>query len=112
MSRFQNIIPFSLGQVALSTSYTLLYTVPAATRTYVKQFDICNTTGAPMDFYISIVPAGGTASDANAIFYNAPIPGNTVVQWNGVQIMYEGGTIQVKASAVGCTVTASGGEAI
>jgi len=112
MARFQNIIPFSLGQVPLTTSYAVLYTVPAVTRTYVKQFDICNTTGAPMNFYISIVPAGGAASDANAIFYNAPIPGNTVVQWSGVQIMYEGATIQVKASTTGCTVTASGGEAI
>lgn len=112
MSRFQNIVPVSLGQVALSTDYTILYTAPVDTRTYVKQFDICNTTVTAIDFYISIVPAGGTASDANAIFYNTSIPGKGVVQWKGTQIMYEGGTIQVKASAVGCTVTASGGEAI
>jgi hypothetical protein len=45
------------------------------------------------------------------MYYNA-LPANTTMQWTGSQIMNAGATIQVKASAVGCTITASGGEAV
>lgn len=56
----------------------------------------------------------GTASvgTSNAIFYANSIPANTTMQWAGSQVMNDSGTIQVKASAVGCTVSISGGEAI
>jgi hypothetical protein len=45
------------------------------------------------------------------MYYNA-LPAYTTVQWCGAQVLNEGATIQVKASATGCTITASGGEAI
>jgi hypothetical protein len=56
----------------------------------------------------------GTASvgTTNAIFYANSIPANTTMQWAGSQIISGSGSIQVKASATGCTVTISGGEAI
>jgi len=56
----------------------------------------------------------GTASvgTTNAIFYANSIPANTTMQWAGSQVISEAGTIQVKASATGCTVSISGGEAI
>jgi uncharacterized protein (AIM24 family) len=58
------------------------------------------------------VASGGTADTTNALFYGNSVPANTTVQWTGSQIMSAGGTIQVKASGTGCTVTVSGGEAI
>lgn len=56
----------------------------------------------------------GTASvgTSNAIFYANSIPANTTMQWAGSQVISEFGTIQVKANAVGCTISVSGGEAI
>ena len=108
---FNNITPLQLGQAAITTSYATIYTVPAATRTYVKDIDVVNTTSATIGIYISLVPSGGTAGTSNALFYNTPLPLNTIVQWAGSQIINEGDTIQVKASAVGCTITVSGGEA-
>jgi hypothetical protein len=56
----------------------------------------------------------GTASvgTSNAIFYGNYLPANTTMQWAGSQVMSESGTIQVKASATGCTISISGGEAI
>jgi len=48
----------------------------------------------------------------NAVFYNAALPAYSTLQWCGMQILNAGDTIQVKASATGCTITASGGEAL
>jgi hypothetical protein len=111
MANYQIVTPVQLGQAAMTTSYAVLYTVPASTRTYVKQLDICNTGAAPINVYVSLVPSAGSASTANAIFYNTPVAGFTTVSWFGTQIMNASGTIQVKASATGVTITASGGEA-
>jgi hypothetical protein len=119
MSNFQNIIGYQLGQAAMTTSYATIYTVPTAstvpavpaTRTFVKDITIVNTDAATIGIYVHLVPSGGSATAANAIFYNNQLPQNTTVQWTGVQIMNAGDTIQVKASATGCTVMVSGGQA-
>lgn len=107
---YQNIIATNLGQAAATTSYVLLYKTPANTRTIVKSFDICNTTGTQTTFYISLVPAGGTAGTSNALFYNAKIPGYSTVQWCGTQVLNPGDMIYIKATALGCTISATGGE--
>ena len=109
---YNNITPLQLGQAAITTSYATIYTVPTNTRTYVKDMDIVNTTSATIGIYVSLVPKSGTAGTSNALFYNTPLPLNTIVQWAGSQILNEGDTIQVKASATGCTITVSGGEAV
>ena len=111
MANYQNVIPLRLGQAAITTGYTTLYTVPAGARTYLKDFDIINTTAAIVYIYVSIVPTAGTAGTDNALFYSNALPANTTMQWTGSQVMMTGDTLQVKASAVGCTITASGGEA-
>lgn len=112
MANYQNITPIKLGQQAITTSYATVYTTPALSRTFVKEFDIINTTAAIIYIYVSIVPTGGTAGTANALFYYNALPAYTTMQWTGSQVMNAGDTIQVKASAVGCTITASGGEAV
>lgn len=109
---FNNITPLKLGQAALTTSYATIYTVPADTRTFVKDMDIINTTSSTIGIYVSLVPSGGSAGTSNALFYNTPLPLNTIVQWAGSQVLNAGDTIQAKASAVGCTLTVSGGEAV
>jgi hypothetical protein len=111
VASYQSITPLQLGQAAITASYATIYTVPASTRTYLKDFDIINTTGAIVYIYVSLVPSAGTAGTANAILYNNALPAYTTMQWTGSQILNAGTTIQVKASAVGCTITASGGEA-
>lgn len=112
MANYQIITPLQLGQSALTTSYAAVYTTPTSTRTYVKQIDICNTTSSPISVYVSLVASGGTAGASNALFYNATLDGYSTVSWTGTQVLSAAGTIQVKASGVGCTITASGGEAV
>ena len=109
---FQNITPTKLGQAAITTGVTTLYTVPASTRTLLKEFSIANTTGAPINVRVFLVPAAGTAGTANAFLYDVPVPNGNALQYNGVQVMNAGETIQVQAASAGLTITASGAQAI
>ena len=112
MSNYQNVTPNQLAQSALTTSYVTIYTVPASTRTYLKDMDICNTTSGALNVFVSVVPNGGTSGTSNAIFYTTPVPAYSTVQWSGTQVMLPGVTIQAKGSGSGLTITVSGGEAV
>lgn len=112
MADYQKVTPIQLGQAAITAAYTTLYTVPANTRTYVKNIDVCNTTGGAVSVYIHLVPSAGSVGTGNAIYYATSIAANAVLHWQGVQIMNTGDTIQIKGSGTGCTITASGGEAV
>ena len=112
MANYQNVTPVRLGQAAMTTSYATVYTVPLETKTYLKDFDIINTTAATVYIYLSLVPKSGTAGTGNALLYNNALPAYTTMQWTGSQILDPESTIQVKASATGCTITMSGGEAV
>ena len=108
---FQNILGAKLGQMAITTAYSLLYRVPVNTRTYVKDMDICNTTGSAITVYVSLVASGDAAGASTAVFYNTNTPAYSTMQWTGSEILNAADTIQVKASALGCTINATGGEA-
>lgn len=109
---FQNITPTKLGQAAITTGVTTLYTVPASTRTLLKEFSIANTTGADIDVRVFLVPAAGTAGTGNAFLYDVPVPTANALQYNGVEVMNAGDTIQIQAASTGLTITASGAECI
>ena len=112
MANFQTVTAVKLGQAAITGTIATLYTTPALSKTYVKQLDICNTTGGTLAVDVHLVPALGTANTANAIYYAFSVVGNRVLQWKGIQVMDAGETIKVRASSTGLTITASGGEAV
>lgn len=109
---FQNITPTKLGQAAITTSVTTLYTVPASTRTLLKEFSIANTTAAAINVRVFLVPSAGAAGTGNAFLYDVAVPANNTLQYNGVQVMNTNETIRVQAASAGLTITASGAEAI
>jgi hypothetical protein len=109
---FDVITPVKLGQAAITTGVTTLYTVPASTRTLLKEFSIANTTGADIDVRVFLVPAAGTAGTGNAFLYDVPVPTANALQYNGVEVMNAGDTIQIQAASTGLTITASGAECI
>lgn len=109
---YKNITPVKLGQAAITTGVTTLYTVPVSTRTLVKDIDVVNTSAGALTVDIYLVASGGSASTANALFYGFSVAANGNLQWTGVQILNAGDTIQIKASGAGCTINASGGEAV
>lgn len=99
----------SLVSGAASTgSYATLYTVPTGIQMSITEIDICNTSATPATFYISLVPSGGTAGASNALFYAAPINGNTTVQWTGQLPLAAGGFIAGYASAATVTFKIGG----
>jgi len=109
---FDTITPVRFGQAAITTSAATLYTTPASTRALIKKISVVNTTATAATFDVYLVPSAGTAGTTNALFYEQPLAAKETLQWNGLQILNAGSTIQVKASIAGLTVVASGGEAV
>ena len=92
-----------------TTGYVTIYTAPFGVIGRISEIDICNGNASPANFYIHFIPAGGTASTSNALFYNAPIAGNATVQWTGGLALKAGDFVQVKASTTGVTFNLCGG---
>lgn len=99
-----------LGQAAITTSNATLYTVPSATKTILRCFDICNTTANAITVRVHIIPSAGSAGTGNALIYDKNVLANDVLGWEGEHVMATGTFIQVKAGASGLTITASGVE--
>jgi len=89
--------------------YSTLYTVPTGQQMAIVDMEICNTSATPATFYISLCASGDTAGASNAVFYNAPINGNTTVQWTGQQVLVAGGFVAAYASASTVTFKIGGG---
>jgi len=109
---FQNITPLKLGQAAIGVGVTTLYTVPASTRSFVKDIDICNTTAGALNVRVFLVPSAGSAGTTNALLYDVAVAANSTLQWLGTQILNAADTVQIQASGAGLTISASGAEAI
>ncbi len=109
---FDAITPTKLGQAAITVGVTTLYTVPASTRTFLKEFSIANTTAAAINVRVFLVPSAGAAGTANAFLYDVAVPNNNALQYDGIQVMNAGDTIQIQAASAGLTITASGAEAV
>jgi len=108
---FDVITPTKLGQAAITTGVTTLYTVPAATRTLLKEFSIANTTAADINVRVFLVPSAGSAGTGNAFLYDVPVPTANALQYNGVEVLNAGDTIQIQAVSTGLTIIVSGAEA-
>ena len=91
ISTFMKGTPLASGAAGTGT-YSVLYTVPTNKQMAISDIEICNTSATPATFYVSLVPSGGTAGASNAVFYAAPINGNTTVQWTGFQVLTAGAT--------------------
>lgn len=114
---YEEFRPVQMGQgaIPLTPTVTTFYPVPDNTRAILKTIDIGNTTTADITINLHLVHSGDSPTTANVLLPNIVIPATTieggVFQWFGSQILYAGDTIQITASAVGCTYNGSGGEA-
>jgi len=110
---YQNITGTKLAQFSTATALTAtVFTCPANNRAYVKDIDVCNTTGSAITASLYLVPNGATAGTTNSLFYNVPIPAYSVFQWTGSQIINPGDFIQAQASISGVVFNITGGLAI
>lgn len=94
---------------ATTGGYSTIYTVPNNIQMAIVDIEICNTSATPATFYVSLVPPGGAAGAGNALFYSAPINGNSTVQWTGQQVLASGGFVAAYASATTVTFKVGGG---
>jgi hypothetical protein len=109
---YYDITPLQLGQAAITGTLATIYTSPTGVRTFIKDINICNTTGGAVTVNVYLVPASGSAGTTNALLYGLSIAANTTYRWVGIQIINQGATIQVSGSTTGLTIIASGAEAI
>lgn len=100
----------SLSRVPMTTSTSTLYTVNTGYTFTLTDIEICNTSAAPATFTIYLVDSGASASASNALFYTAPIAGNTTIQWTGAQVIGASGSIQASASATTVTIMINGNQ--
>ena len=89
---------------------TKAYQVGTGNKAEVRDIAIANTTAAALTFTGHIVPKDGAVAAANMMFPAVSIPANSLVQWEGVQVMDEGDYIQAIGSGAGMTMHVSGEE--
>lgn len=107
---FDVVVPAKMGQSAIGVTVTTIYTVPVGSMAILKEYLICNTTAGTINVDIHIVPDGSSATVDNAVMYSTPVVANGQLSFSGNTIMDAGDTIQVKATSLGLTITASGAE--
>lgn len=83
----------------LTGSAATYYTVPANTRTIVKEMTFCNTDATTTyTFTLYIVPSAGTAGDANVEFKSVTLQPLESRIFSRTCVMETGSTIQALAS--------------
>lgn len=103
---------FGSSELAISPTLTTIRTTPALTRDIVKTLDIANNNTATAKVSVYLVPSGDVADNDNVIIPTVEIPGNSVLQWSGAQVLEAGGKIQATSTVADVCLTASGGEAV
>lgn len=111
---FDVITPVRMGggEVAVSPALTVIRTTPPSSKDLIKEIAVANTTESEVTVTIYLVPSGDTASVGNTIIPSVAVPSKGIFQWNGIQVVDDGSTIQANASTLGVSVTVSGGNAI
>lgn len=89
-----------------------IYTVPTGQQFTLTDIEICNASSSASSFSVYIVASGGTAGTTNALFYYAPIPANTTVQWTGSTALSAGSTIQASSGSGNVVIKISGGATL
>ncbi|MGC4378243.1 hypothetical protein WD019_15145 [Fictibacillus sp. Mic-4] len=93
------------------TAASTLYTVPANTKSIVKNVVLTNTTGADATITLHFVPSGGTAGAANKVISSYTVSANDTVVIDLSAVLEAGDTIQgLQGTASAVTVYLSGVE--
>jgi len=100
-----------LGQLdSAATTIESVYTVPASTSAVVSTITACNTTAAAITVRIYVVKSGGSATVANALYYDLPIAvGDTFAITGGITLA-TGDLIRAYSSAAHCCFQIFGSE--
>lgn len=87
-----------------NTNNATLYTVPASTQAIVSTLTACNASITDTTFRIFVVPSGGSATTANALFYDGELVANSTISFTLGITLNTGDSLVVRAST-GTSVT-------
>lgn len=87
-----------VGPLLIPTANTLVYTVPAATTTIVRNIHVSNNNGSPVSLNLGI---GTTATLANLLYYQFPVPPSGALDWSGFLVLAATETLQVASTIAG-----------
>jgi hypothetical protein len=108
---FDVITPAKLGQAAITTGVTTLYTVPASTRTLAQRVQHCQHHGSDHQCARVLGAIRRLGRHWQCIPIRCASTSNNTLQYNGIEVLNAGDTIQIQAASAGLTIIASGGEA-
>jgi len=97
---------FSSSQLAAASG--LLYTVPAATTSLVKEIILVNTTAGALTATIRVIPSGGADTVVNDILTAVALAANETMIFELSTVMETGATLRGLASAatsINCKVS-------
>ena len=100
----------AMARVAVGTTLSTAYTVPASTVAVLKELNFTNTATVARKIRAHIVPTAESATTSNAIIYDMTIPANSPFPLQYHMVLNAGDRIQVVADFTGVTLTASGIE--
>lgn len=86
-------------QIAVSPTFTTVYTVPSATKFTVSMLHLCNTTSSPVTVRVCVVPNAGSPTAANAVMWDFSVAANDILELFKGDIWGAGVTLQANASA-------------
>jgi uncharacterized lipoprotein YbaY len=93
-----------------AAALTAVYTVPAATQTIVSSIIIANRSAVPTAFRISLAFAGAADDPKQYIAFDAPIMGNSVVDFTSGFSLGTGDIIRVYGTLATLAFNISGVE--
>jgi hypothetical protein len=101
-----------LGQLApADTNDAALYTVPAATQTVVSTISVTNDTASSATFRINLRKNGEAAGAVNALYFDAPLAGNSTLLITSGLTLGAGDIISVRSNTANAfTFQAFGSE--
>lgn len=94
-----------IGPTQLGVGVGTLYTADGHTPRQITHFYIANTNGAAVTADIHLVPSGGSATATNLVIPTVSIPANDTLIVDAVLILFNGDTLQGKASTTGVIFT-------
>ena len=111
---FDVITPVRMGgsEAATLPALTTIRTTPSNSKDLIKEIAIANTNGSAVTVIVYLVPSGDVPAVGNTLIPSVSVPANGIFQWNGIQVIDDGSTIQAGASTSGVSVTVSGGNGI
>ena len=100
-----------LGQLdAAATTIETLYTVPDLAQTTTSSLIVCNRTGSPITFRISIHVAGAGADNKQFLYYDTSLGANATMTAVLGLTLAEKDVVKTYASATGLSINLFGVE--